>query len=56
MNYDGAEDVIVAINSTKNLCSALNPINFISSLGGILCAKASMRIQLGFFDSLEGKS
>ncbi|PWA99127.1 homeobox leucine-zipper protein [Artemisia annua] len=37
MNCDGAEDVIVAINSTKNL-TTLN-------LGGVLCAKASMLFQ-----------
>ncbi|XP_057954412.1 homeobox-leucine zipper protein REVOLUTA [Malania oleifera] len=38
---DGAEDVIIAVNSTKNL----NPPNSLSLLGGILCAKASMLIQ-----------
>ena len=38
MNCDGAEDVILAINLTKNL-TALN-------LGGVLCAKASMLFQV----------
>ncbi|KAI3722021.1 hypothetical protein L2E82_33044 [Cichorium intybus] len=38
MNCDGAEDVIVAINSTKNS-------NSLSFLGGVLCAKASMLFQ-----------
>ncbi|PWA49681.1 homeobox leucine-zipper protein [Artemisia annua] len=37
MNCDGAEDVIVAINSTKNLITL--------NLGGVLCAKASMLFQ-----------
>ncbi|CAH1437937.1 unnamed protein product [Lactuca virosa] len=38
MNCDGAEDVIVVINSTKNS-------NSLSFLGGVLCAKASMLFQ-----------
>ncbi|CAK9165184.1 unnamed protein product [Ilex paraguariensis] len=42
MNSDGAEDVIVAVNSTKNLCTTSNTL---SLLGGILCAKASMLLQ-----------
>ncbi|KAF2284647.1 hypothetical protein GH714_028797 [Hevea brasiliensis] len=42
---DGAEDVIIAVNSTKNLSSTSNPANALSFLGGILCAKASMLLQ-----------
>uniref|UniRef100_A0A5B6YRS5 Putative homeobox-leucine zipper protein REVOLUTA n=1 Tax=Davidia involucrata TaxID=16924 RepID=A0A5B6YRS5_DAVIN len=45
MNCDGAEDVIVAVNSTKNLSATSNPSNSVSLLGGILCAKASMLLQ-----------
>ncbi|KAJ9555611.1 hypothetical protein OSB04_010225 [Centaurea solstitialis] len=45
MNCDGAEDVIIAVNSTKNLNNSMNPSNSLSFLGGILCAKASMLFQ-----------
>ncbi|XP_076957638.1 homeobox-leucine zipper protein REVOLUTA-like [Bidens hawaiensis] len=37
MNCDGVEDVIIAVNSTKNLNNSM--------IGGILCAKASMLFQ-----------
>lgn len=42
LSCDGAEDVIVAINSTKSLSTASNSLSLI---GGILCAKASMLLQ-----------
>ncbi|XP_050238204.1 homeobox-leucine zipper protein REVOLUTA [Mercurialis annua] len=45
MSCDGAEDVIVTINSTKNLSSTSNAANSLAYLGGILCAKASMLLQ-----------
>ncbi|XP_065865934.1 homeobox-leucine zipper protein REVOLUTA isoform X1 [Euphorbia lathyris] len=45
MSCDGAEDVIIAVNSTKSLSSASNPANSLAYLGGILCAKASMLLQ-----------
>ncbi|KAG6778264.1 hypothetical protein POTOM_018118 [Populus tomentosa] len=45
MNADGAEDVIIAVNSTKNLIGANNSAHSLSFLGGILCAKASMLLQ-----------
>ncbi|KAG8655252.1 homeobox-leucine zipper protein REVOLUTA isoform X2 [Manihot esculenta] len=45
MSCDGAEDVIIAVNSTKNLSSTSNTSNSLSFLGGILCAKASMLLQ-----------
>ncbi|KDP44046.1 hypothetical protein JCGZ_05513 [Jatropha curcas] len=45
MSCDGAEDVIIAVNSTKNLGISTNPANSLSFLGGILCAKASMLLQ-----------
>ena len=46
MNCDGAEDVIVAVNSTKNLGAASSQSSSLSLLGGILCAKASMLLQV----------
>ncbi|KAL0436427.1 UNVERIFIED_CONTAM: Homeobox-leucine zipper protein REVOLUTA [Sesamum radiatum] len=42
LNCDGAEDVVVAINSAKNLTASSSTL---SVLGGVLCAKASMLIQ-----------
>ncbi|XP_044467875.1 homeobox-leucine zipper protein REVOLUTA [Mangifera indica] len=45
MNCDGAEDVIIAVNSTKGLSATSNNANSLSFLGGILCAKASMLLQ-----------
>ncbi|XP_057473751.1 homeobox-leucine zipper protein REVOLUTA-like [Actinidia eriantha] len=45
MNCDGAEDVIVAVNSTKNLCATSSLSTSLSLVGGILCAKASMLLQ-----------
>jgi homeobox-leucine zipper protein len=42
MHCDGAEDIIVAINSTKHLNNISNSLSF---LGGVLCAKASMLLQ-----------
>lgn len=45
MNCDGAEDVIIAVNSTKNLNTTSNPANSLSLPGGVLCAKASMLLQ-----------
>ncbi|KAJ4726042.1 Homeobox-leucine zipper protein like [Melia azedarach] len=45
MNCDGAEDVIIAVNSTKNLSTTSNAANSLAFLGGILCAKASMLLQ-----------
>ncbi|KAK1588404.1 hypothetical protein Q3G72_022889 [Acer saccharum] len=45
INCDGAEDVIIAVNSTKSLSTTSNHVNSLSFLGGILCAKASMLLQ-----------
>ncbi|XP_057781805.1 homeobox-leucine zipper protein REVOLUTA-like [Salvia miltiorrhiza] len=42
LNCDGAEDVVVAINSAKNLTA---DSSVVSLLGGVLCAKASMLLQ-----------
>lgn len=43
---DGSEDVVIAINSTKSLSNSSNLVNSLSFLGGILCAKASMLLQV----------
>ncbi|KAE9600600.1 putative transcription factor & lipid binding HD-SAD family [Lupinus albus] len=45
LNCDGAEDVIIAVNSTKNSIGTSNPASSLTSFGGILCAKASMLLQ-----------
>ncbi|CAA7030966.1 unnamed protein product [Microthlaspi erraticum] len=42
MHCNGAEDIIVAVNSTKHLNSISDSLSF---LGGVLCAKASMLLQ-----------
>ncbi|KAL8525439.1 hypothetical protein ACS0TY_014884 [Phlomoides rotata] len=42
LNCDGAEDVVVAVTSAKNLTIGSNAL---SVLGGVLCAKASMLLQ-----------
>ncbi|XP_041992307.1 homeobox-leucine zipper protein REVOLUTA-like isoform X1 [Salvia splendens] len=42
LNCDGAEDVVVAINSAKNLTADASVVPL---LGGVLCAKASMLLQ-----------
>uniref|UniRef100_A0A1J3JA86 Homeobox-leucine zipper protein REVOLUTA n=1 Tax=Noccaea caerulescens TaxID=107243 RepID=A0A1J3JA86_NOCCA len=42
MHSNGAEDIIVAVNSTKHLNSISDSLSF---LGGVLCAKASMLLQ-----------
>lgn len=46
MNGDGAEDVIIAVNFSKKLSTTSNPANPLSFVGGILCAKASMLLQV----------
>ncbi|PWA99811.1 homeobox-leucine zipper family protein / lipid-binding START domain-containing protein [Artemisia annua] len=45
MDSDGVEDVIIALNSSKNLSNSMNPSNSLAYLGGVLCAKASMLFQ-----------
>ncbi|XP_019447870.1 PREDICTED: homeobox-leucine zipper protein REVOLUTA-like [Lupinus angustifolius] len=45
VNCDGAEDIIISVNSTKNLSGTSNLATPLTSLGGILCAKASMLLQ-----------
>lgn len=49
MHCDGAEDIIVAINSTKHLNNISNSLSF---LGGVLCAKASMLLQVSYHCAL----
>jgi homeobox-leucine zipper protein len=53
LNCDGAEDVIIAVNSTKNLSSSSNPASSLTLLGGILCAKASMLLQVSLVNSMS---
>ncbi|XXG89591.1 hypothetical protein AAC387_Pa12g1557 [Persea americana] len=45
LGCDGGEDVIIAVNSTKNMGTHVNPANALAAPGGILCAKASMLLQ-----------
>jgi hypothetical protein len=49
MSSDGAEDVTIAINSSPNklVGSHVNPSQLFSAIGGgVLCAKASMLLQV----------
>lgn len=46
LGCDGAEDVIVAVNSTKNLGTHVSAANALPVPGSILCAKASMLLQV----------
>ncbi|KAH7847562.1 hypothetical protein Vadar_027605 [Vaccinium darrowii] len=46
MSSDGAEDAIVSVNSTLILCATSNHSSSLSLLGGIVCAKASMLLQV----------
>lgn len=46
LGCDGVEDVIVAVNSTKNLGTHVSPANALPVPGSILCAKASMLLQV----------
>ncbi|GMH07113.1 hypothetical protein Nepgr_008953 [Nepenthes gracilis] len=45
LNCDGAEDLIVTVNSMKNIPTTSNPANSHSMFGCMLCAKASMLLQ-----------
>ncbi|RZC83609.1 hypothetical protein C5167_046394 [Papaver somniferum] len=45
MSNDGADDVIVTVNSGKNLSTLSNPANALTLSGGVLCVKASMLLQ-----------
>ncbi|OVA18075.1 Homeobox domain [Macleaya cordata] len=45
MNCDGAEDVIMAVNTTKNVGTSNAPTNILPLPGGVLCVKASMLLQ-----------
>ncbi|WOG87592.1 hypothetical protein DCAR_0206822 [Daucus carota subsp. sativus] len=45
INCEGSEDVIVAVNSAKNLVSTSDLSSSLSLVGGVLCAKASMLLQ-----------
>ncbi|KAI3894363.1 hypothetical protein MKX03_012362 [Papaver bracteatum] len=45
MTCDGAEDVIMSINTTKNVGTINCPTNVLPVSGGTLCVKASMLLQ-----------
>lgn len=48
LNCDGTEDVVVAVNSTKCLGAISTHCSSLPLLGGILCAKASMLLQVSY--------
>ncbi|KAK4255091.1 hypothetical protein QN277_008134 [Acacia crassicarpa] len=45
LNCDSAEDVVIAVNSTKNLSATCIPASSLTFPGGVICAKASMLLQ-----------
>ncbi|KAA0035345.1 homeobox-leucine zipper protein REVOLUTA isoform X2 [Cucumis melo var. makuwa] len=45
INCEGAEDVVLTVNSTKSFGTTSNPANSLTFPGGVLCAKASMLLQ-----------
>src|SRR5438270_678615 len=46
MGCDGAEDVVVATNTLKKASSHSNLLNSVSIPEGVICAKASMLLQV----------
>lgn len=46
MTCDGAEDVIMSVNTTKNVGTINCPTNVLPVSGGTLCVKASMLLQV----------
>lgn len=46
MQIDGAEDLIISVNSAKNLSTISNSTAALSLPGGILCVKAAMLLQV----------
>lgn len=46
MGCDGVEDVVIAVNSFKKSNSHVNPVNVVSLPDGVICAKASMLLQV----------
>lgn len=46
MGGDGVEDVVIACNSTKKIRSNSNAGIAFGAPGGIICAKASMLLQV----------
>lgn len=46
LNCDSAEDVVIAVNSTKNLSATCIPASSLTFPGGVICAKASMLLQV----------
>ena len=54
MNCDGADDVIIAVNSNKNLRNTSNPECSQAFPGGVLCARASMLLQVSMKQNWHG--
>lgn len=52
LTCDGAEDVIISCNSAKNFMATLNAASSLPMVGGVLCAKASMLLQVSPRDSI----
>lgn len=50
MSNDGVEDVTIAVNTSPNkfLGSQFNTLSMLPTFGGVLCAKASMLLQVSF--------
>ena len=46
MGCDGVEDVVIASNSMKKTNSHANSMNAVSLPDGVICAKASMLLQV----------
>ena len=46
LNCDGAEDVIIACNTAKTFMATLSAATSLPMIGGVLCAKASMLLQV----------
>lgn len=46
MGCDGVEDVVIATNSAKKVCHASSANDLSVPPGGVICAKASMLLQV----------
>lgn len=46
LGCDGAEDVVIASNTLEKANSQSNPLNSVSMPDGVICAKASMLLQV----------
>lgn len=46
MDSDGVEDIVIATNSTKKIRTVANSASAFSVTGGVICARASMLLQV----------